>query len=299
MGAIQLGGGLMKKIFPWTPSNSAAEENLLFDYAELRAAFLAKAAWLWWQPGMECPCFSDIRVGPVGLDERATQYRPQINCPGCGGTGTLYSEGQFIPGLLYTAQSAGVNTEPVGLYIAGNTYLTTLREHQLTLWDRLILVTDSIPVVGKTIKTLDAPIRFRFPVVRKYLLASDLYEECNEPLGFDVLWLRYSNSSGELVGAPHANSADYEVDFSTGLVSVPDAPVGSFVSARYFTYPVYKVREALRTVRHFPTKYLANYSPTGDGMNQYMLALEDMGADHLYNPSATYLPPMGEFQCAM
>ena len=291
----------MQKLFPWMPQSNGAEVDHLFDYTELRAALLAKASWLWWQPGIECPCFADVQVAaPYGV-EPATNYRPRINCHGCGGTGVLYSEGQAIPALIYSARFSIAASEASGLYVGGQMLMTTLREHQLTPWDRLMLISDTVPTVGKAFKAAEGPIAFRYPVVRKQLSASIWDGTACQPGAseYDVLWLRYSTADGQLDGAPYDASPAYTLDPVTGRITVPEAPIGAFVAARFFTYPIYKVKEAIRATRHSPARALPGYSPTGDGMNQYVIVMEDFGSDPLVNPSATFIPPQDVLQCLL
>lgn len=290
----------MPKLLPFYTEVPSEPADGQFDYGQFRSALLGKALWMWRQYGMLCPCNGTITVGPGSIGVTVAPYTAKSRCRLCNGEGRIYQGGHFIPAMMWDAKQIAAYSQVYGLLQPGDIAVSVLRECALGLLDRLVMVSDATLVWDRIqVKALNEPLRPRFPVVQKRLFAGTAQVQPCAPAeatynDVGVVWARYSDAQGEVVGAADAELVEgdgLEVDYSTGLVVDHPVPVGGFLSMLYHTYPVLHVGSVLKEFRVTPVSDGRPDPLYGDGPAAFALRASGMNTEVTSNPTATYLPP--------
>jgi hypothetical protein len=218
-------------------------EAIDFDIEEFRRAIFQKGRELVWDWAMSCPC--QMSVISTGRTTLVSQNR--IDCPGCKGSGIVYSNRQTTIGLLTDALFDQKFFNLYGRYSEGSVFITLLPEHLPAMNDRFTL-TRGVVVYEETGFRHSATVeRPRFPIVKRIMyLGSEVDQTEPERTEIGVLYCRSAGLNGQLSPTEYVEGTHFEVtdngdlDWSIAGGSAP--AIGSRLSIRYYGRPSFIVK---------------------------------------------------------
>lgn len=218
-------------------------EAIDFDVDEFRRALFQKGRELTWDWAMSCPC--QMSIGSTGRNTLVSQNR--IDCPGCKGSGLIYSNRQTTIGMLTDAMFDQKFFNLYARYVEGSVFITLLPEHVPCVNDRFTL-TRGIVVYEETGFRHSATVEMpRFPIVKRLMyLGSEGDQTEPERTEIGVLYCRAAGLNGVLLPTEYTENEHFTItdegrlDWSIAGASAP--PVGAQLSIRYYGRPAFVVK---------------------------------------------------------
>lgn len=214
-----------------------------FDLEEFRRALFQKGRELTWDWAMSCPC--QARVASSTRTTLISQNR--IDCPGCKGSGIIYSNRQTTIGMLTDAMFDQKFFNLYGRYSEGSVFITLLPEHLPAMNDRFTL-TRGVVVYEETGFRHSATIeRPRFPIVKRLMyLGSEGDQTEPERAEIGVLYCRAAGLNGELLATEYTENEHFIVnddgDLDWTIAGAGAPPLGARLAIRYYGRPSFVVR---------------------------------------------------------
>lgn len=226
----------LKAVVPWKPE-------------EFRRQVFARGQEVQWEMNAQCPCTQFVVSDDADLNEPLGHPKP--DCPECRGTGRLYHSKQNIVAMVEDLSRNPKTMRMFGEMAFGGASFSVLPENRPGYFDRLTLLRSVMPysevrVRQATTESMNYPI-----VSRSVIIGQEGDPTEPETVNVNVLYVRKTNSVGDLQPTPIVEGTDFNVvDGNIVWVDGTNAPEpGTFYTIQYYAHPAFVVKDFPYVVR--------------------------------------------------
>jgi hypothetical protein len=198
-----------------------------------------------WQQVCDCPCGTTSTVG--GNTSSVRDF--PLDCPLCFGRGKVYTDPQEITVMMTSSSSSEEVYNVWGEFSSGTVYITFLPENLPLEWDKIVLKEGSrLYSESRIRKNTIEPLRY--PIIKRKIVSGSesssttpVESEVGVTLCYRGIDRGISSTIPLVEGVDFSVTADGRIDWTLGVTSGKAPKVGERYSVRYFSRPVFVVRD--------------------------------------------------------